>query len=419
MTDLTLTPDWNNGIKESYDFLTEIFTSRSGKEQRRALRQRPRMSISFTALLTLEHLKRFQRDKLTAAGDLVRCGRWSYNQYEGVQTAASVIVIENGANISAGEYCIYRGLEIEYFTVASATDGDAWSSGYSVGFGPIFRILTLSAPLVGDWTAGGTIVPVVEGRIGTQSPFTAITDSVATADVLFDLEPIAAPYSAETFPAIDGVEVLPLRPDWTIAPQHTIEYPYETVDYGIGVIETFAPVDYVNRIFTHTFTFQGREYADKLVGLFGRCKGRRGEFYYPTWMHDLTARTAIVSGSTSIYVDGTDIFDDTVHRAVMVILKDGTQYVAQISTIANPSDSDFGPGEFSDEFGSTFDTGDIISSTRRLVLVDPFPATVMLSQIDRISWMPLCRFASDQLVVSRITDTVSQITANIISLETP
>src|SRR5690606_33643845 len=56
-----LPPNWSQRYEESYEFLTDIFTSRSGKEQRRALRNTPRKSVSFQAMAYDNELRWFNR----------------------------------------------------------------------------------------------------------------------------------------------------------------------------------------------------------------------------------------------------------------------------------------------------------------------------------------------------------------------
>ena len=45
---LDLEPNWSSGLTENLDFMTDVFTSRSGKEKREALRSTARRSLSFT-----------------------------------------------------------------------------------------------------------------------------------------------------------------------------------------------------------------------------------------------------------------------------------------------------------------------------------------------------------------------------------
>ena len=320
------------------------------------------MSISFSSILTQDYLREFQRNKLSTGEDVVTCGRWGYKPHEVIYVSDTVLLIDGDVAVSAGDYCLYRGLQVEYLTVASATNlGDPWSSGFGDGFGPVVRQLTLAAPLVEDWSLGGTLVLSVIGRLGTQSSFEAISDSVATADLTLDLEQgeNEHPYLTDEIGKLDGVEILSLRPDWSVLQKHAIEYPYEVVDYSIGVIKTFAPVDRINRIVSATYTTTNRLDSDKLVGLFGRMKGRWGEFYCPTWLNDMAPRTRIRAGDRSIYVQTPFVFNDTVHRAVYVILKDGRGFAAKITGVENPPDDELGPGEFTTEFASTFDIGTI------------------------------------------------------------
>lgn len=419
MTELNLIPNWSTGVRETYVFLTEVFRSRSGKEQRVALRDRPRMSIAFDALLRGPRMRKFAFDKLVAAEEPVTIGRFGSPQYLVISASSTTMFLESVSAPPTGNYLIYGGGNIEYFNVTSVAAVDPWSSGFDLGFGPTPWSLTLSAPLDLVWD-GGIVVPTVQGHLGQSSAMQAVTDDLVSLPVNFRLLPgaYAAPYGSLVYDLLDDKPVMDVPPNWAAAVSPSIEFPYEEVDFTVGRIQDYAPVDFVTRLITFSTLSGSRADTDRLIGHFCRMRGRAGEFYCPTWTSDLIPLSGAASGSDVIYVLGDSVFEDTVHKAIYIRRSDGSAIPMRVTAI---DDASGGSGGFSAGFDAGFSGGFNAfippEGSKRLTLAEPFPSDLPIHDITMICWMPVCRFASDELVVTRITDEIAQVTVNVMSLE--
>lgn len=383
-----LVPNWLSGLKETYEFRTEILTSRSGKEQRRALRTTPRRKFDYTsaatddALHALEGLLARNQEKLVYGADFVR----------GVRTTSALPASANTVSLGSvppwlivgATVSLSHGRDTRLFTVASV-------SGATVTFGTPSPISFPTASL---------LARVIEGYVNADLATTRLTDSVATIDTTFEPNPATEPVDEGSLSPehwFDGREVLTIRPNWSRAPSITYAHDIETVDYGRGRIARFSPVPFGTTTRQATYLARSVGEADAMRQFFARMKGRRGEFYMPSWTDDMTLAATTPALSGEMRIVGRQLFDDyaddTARRSILVSLKDGL-------TIAL-------------KFGAVTLDG----TTSVLHLTETYPFDIDPADVKMISWMALSRFASDTLTVEWLTDGVAQFVVSVTSLE--
>lgn len=400
--DLYLVPNWSQEFSETREFLTEIFVSRSGKEQRRARRNRPRLTIDFGAILNGDSFRAMERSKV--AGGEQRIGHFTYPRARLIKPAAAgatEIFVDSLPEYP--DFCIHRGLSIEYGTWIGSSTIEAFDEGFDEGFGPSGFRLVLNTPLKFAWNAGASVRPVINGRLTAETSLTMESSTSARLSVRFEPTPgddipsvAVTPYS--TF---NGAELFLLKPDWASRPTAVFLSQFETVDYGVGVRQHYTPIAFSPR--TSTFNYSERSHQDiaNAVGLFDRMRGMAGEFYCPTWTSDLELAASASVGATALYVKGEEVEEvyagDTVRKAILLVKKDGTLLPLGLTSIV-PA---------------------VVAGQSRLNLAAPLAAAVAPSDLRMISWLPLCRFASDLLTVTWITDTAARFTMNIRSVEVP
>jgi hypothetical protein len=118
----------------------------------------------------------------------------------------------------------------------------------------------------------------------------------------------------------------------------------------------------------------------------------------PTWSNDLPPMTLSAAGGSSISVAGLDVYNayagDTVFKALMIVFNDGSQQFLQIDHV------------YSSGLNSIVQCAGGV-----------FAHDVSVSTVQMISWMPVCRFASDAITSEWITNTVAQSQLNVVTLE--
>lgn len=382
--------NWSQRYDETYEFLTDIFTSRSGKEQRRALRNTPRKTISFQAIAHDDGLRWFTRMMAGRQAnafllpDITRDIHTTQPMGAGtVEARVDRLAdwIEPGAPVV-----------IQYGNQRTSRLVDTYTA----------NTVTFTTPLNESWPTGATIHPGLPGRVAQQIRSTRPTNAVAAIDVVFEVEPLSLKYTngAPTTVWRDA-EVFLVKPNYANPITVTHDWPVEHVDFNRGAIKTFRPIDFGSRMYQATYLGIGRDKVRDIVDVFLRAKGRRGEFYMPTWENDLPLRESLTQGSFRMRVVGNGpamlLHGDTVMKNLAVFTHDGRVYFNRANSIVEYADADGRDSLITCEFA--------------------WPMTILMHEIMYVCWMPLCRFASDGITVSWLTDEIANTTLSIMSLE--
>jgi hypothetical protein len=251
-------------------------------------------------------------------------------------------------------------------------------------------VLTLEGNSTQTWPAGTRITPVLSGRLKTEMAAKRPASAAVQATIHIDVSPgseilIDPPGPPQTF---NDRELVLLTPNWAQDIEATYVHDFETLDFGRGVIGYYQPIAYAQRVIKATFL--GRSAADMqaIEAWFERAKGQRGEFYMPTWDADLTLAAAIGATDTSFLVPGLEVFNtyatDTVFRAVMVLMQNGTQYFGKVSAI----------------------TASGINTS--IALTAALGTAINPAQVQMISWMPVWRHGTDTCTSEWLSDAVAQ-----------
>lgn len=382
-----LTPNWKSPVKEVLSFSTEIITSESGKEQRRAYRNTPRRTFDYS-ISTMA--ARYPTLKLF----LARYGR------EQVYLPDPVRSVRLTSGIAAGGVA---------FTVASVP---AWLvNGAPVALSRngaaetrivqsvVGTTVTLTAGVEFTWSQVGTrLRPAFLGLLAASFSGKTVTNTTIEGSVKFEVDPgsegaIAVPAAPVAF---GGREFVVTRPNWRTAPSVTYEQPRETVDFGMGVIASFWPIEFMTRVRQADFLFGSATEVQAFKDVFMRAKGRQGEFYFPTQEEDLLPTDVVASGATSFAVAGVEFAeafgDSTVHKAIVARKAGGQQSAAKVLSIVAAG-------------------GESV-----VTLASPFGFDANAANCT-FSWLPVHRFAADELTVTWITNEVAQTTCSLMTLE--
>ena len=375
--------NWRRAATVTYAYKTDVIRSRSGKEQRRALRQTPRKTLEFDAQVKSAAFVEFQA--IMAA--------WQNN----------VIVVEEpgrdaplAAVLPAGSKVVTLGDDAPSWLRAGSNVilqfGDRRESNRVVSaVGPA---VTLSAAFDADWPVGTKVHYAVSGRLDTALKTRRETDRIATMTVSLEVVPgsepvLDPPDAAVTF---GGREVFTKRFNWADRPEATYEAVRENVDYGWGRTEVFRPQDFGTILHRLTFLNRNKAEAEAIREFFERHRGQRGEFYRPSWETDIILKQAAPQGTRDLRVAGPFFAKlyggSTVHRAVSVYTKAGELRFYAVEDIFEITDSE---------------GNDSVLQVGADLVEDTGPETVRM-----VSWLYASRFASDQLPVEWLTNAVAQ-----------
>lgn len=383
-------PDWKSKVVISQEWKTQITLSRNGREQRSALRAAPRKTINFVTHIKPADQAQFKRaiargsQATFIVPELPRRVTLVSAETDGVTIVTdatpywaqpeSWLVMRLGPRVSARKVRSVSTSGIEFYS----DDGYIWAPGALIHPGLICeRPDELQAQL--------------------------LTNTKAVIQLQLDVVPGSEPiedYGVDDT-VFDGREVLLLRSNWADGKPRVLQRLSEVVDPGFGVRSRFYPIPHLTDLTTHAFVGKNLAEAEKIKSFFHRRRGRQGEFYIPTWEHDLTPDAPLASGEAEFRTAGQDdalaYGLDLVRRAVMVKLNSGAVYYRVVSSIE--------PGE---------DSGGLFSL---FTVIGTWPSTIQPEEIERVSWLNLARFASDLIQMEWPTDQVAQTQLAVQTLE--
>ncbi len=387
-----LLPNWSDAYTIEYAYKTDMFKSRSGREQRRALRTSPRKKVSFNAT---PHGPAFR-----ALNDLM--ASWHNNTIILPEIPRQAVLAQP---LMPGETVVTLYDDAPDWAVVGATVVLSDKKHYETRRIDAVADNTITFTSTGETviSVGAKVHPGVSGRIVAEMQAARETNNVATVDFEMDVTPasepvIPIPAAPATF---NGRELFTTKPNWISKPDVTYISEREPIDYDRGVNAIFTPIKFVSQ--TRKLTYTSRDYAGMklLTDFFDRCKGQRGEFYMPTWEADIDVGKSSPAGSRTIRINGTEFAKnypaDTVHKAVAVYFRDGTVEYRTVESIFEVADADGNDSVI--QVGA--DWTKIVS-----------PDTVRT-----ISWLLVFRHASDTLTVEWLTNSVAQCDMTMRSLE--
>jgi len=357
-------PDWSRGYEFTRSFKTDIITSRNGTEQRRALRDVPRLSMRYATMLREgagNHFLRAWQNKPAAIPDY---GRHALTTAAASGGNTSITVASPW--IAEGQILVLCGAVHEMVVV----DGVSGST------------VSLTGALSNAWPSGSVVRPGIFGLLSGSLNASRLRRGAKELQVGFAAYPGGEPpedegTASDTF---NGYEVLTAEPDWSASPGIEHIWPVEQIDFGYGRTAQFRPIERAETVTEAEYSGLSRAGAQAIEQTFLRAKGRRGAFYRPTTEKDFTLAATATSGTSTFLAAGTDIatdfgsldFDEQ-PEAIEVVKVDGTRIRRLITGISS--------------------TG--VNS--QITVNSPWPSDLTAANVARISWMPLVRFASDDL----------------------
>lgn len=378
--------NWSSPVTENYEFKTDIVTSQSGREQRRSLRRNPRLAIETRINPVGAALIKLRRQ-------LTFWGQYPFWQPDWARSAPA------SSTVSVGVSAIpiarpLRGAKVGMKVVIDMPSGSA----------PTFTLtnvsgtsLTLDGPLLELMPAGTMVHLAYQGYIPSGQQSQLVTNRVTTAIIRFEADPTeilpVAPGAAEQ--TFSGIEVVMLRPNWQNTIDLSHDYEVYDVDNGRGIKRRYHPVSYNRPTTKWMMRNMDAARSENVLSFFIRMKGRLRVCYVPSLIDDLPPMAALVKNSDKFKVAGLEAlqyWDKAVQRAIRIEGEDGTIWYRRVISMTQ-------------------------ATANTEVRVDtPWPAAL---QVKQISWMSRCRLASDLLVLSWLSDTISECDLSFTLLEDP
>lgn len=370
-------------------YRTNLFMSDNGTPQRRATDDRPRKTYTWPTVVSDTWYRTLLRELHKYKSGLWGFPDWTRKELSttAMANAASSIDVATVENwMVVGESVILRDNERS----------------------EAYEIQTVSAPTITfttsntgvEWPIGTAIHPAMPGYLREPTSGARRIKDYIALDTVFDVQPTAdfyiEPSAAPT--TYNGNEVFAIPPARVSPFSHELINHLETVDYFYGAKAYFQPIAYFQERFTLTWVGCNADTARLIEDVYVRARGGSGEFYMPTWEQDLIVNSTATSGTNVIDVVGEDVADsyynDTVYKAVAIRFKDNTWEFNAVKEMTA--------------------AGGLTTMT----MIDNWSKNIVPSEIRHMSWMPACRFASDNLTaVWQLRERTASIQLTIETLE--
>jgi hypothetical protein len=374
ITFFSVAPDWNEGMEESLEYLTDVLRAYSDFEQRRGLRQLPRRAMRYRAL-TLN-----ARD---AAGLESLIWGWQ-NQPYGVPWWPDAQPLLS--DVAIGSFTIPVDTADRMFAAGGLVA--IWVDEYTFEALSVVSVaahaVTVSSPTQFAWKAGpGTrVIPVFLCRLPGAVDVSRHSSEIDQVDVNFIGEAAqVAPAPAATPAQFKGFDVLEIPPNWEKTPlRRSYKRSMVTIDPKVGLIEVVdkGGTALVGQEFPWWLDTHPSVTAFRAFIL--RRFGQLVPFWIPTWDQDLVLFQDVASSDTGIRIKSEFysrfFFPTPARRFIAFIPMDGS-------------------GNVYGKITGAIDNGD---GTENLTL-EAAPGKNFPQSTTMISFLTLARLASDSVSI--------------------
>lgn len=371
-------PDWSTRFRVDLAYRTEIITSRAEREQRIANRPEPRKTYEFNLRLSRGRLAGFQ-------------AFMAKNQQGRFVLRDETRSVELAAPVTVGQTSITLAEAVSWATPGSVIVlGPHGASSFATVAAVAGSAVTLQAPgATRAHAASERVSAAVTGVVQQELRGQLFTREVGEASIIFSADPGSFSEFAGSAPqSFNGRELFLTRPNWAAPPSLDLRGYLETLDFTRGAVEHFSRTPWNTRRLQMSYLGRDRAATEAFLRFFVRAKGQRGEFYMPTWEPDIGLTIGAASGSALFDVPGSDLFlsyaGSQIYEAMIVFFEDGAYEAHRIASI----------------------TG--VAGNSRITTTAPWSRAVNFQTAYMACFLPVWRFAVDNLSFEWQTSTVAQ-----------
>ncbi|WP_145128144.1 hypothetical protein [Pseudomonas sp. URMO17WK12:I11] len=374
--------DWSTQPEMSIQYLTEVIESFDGTEQRIALRDTPRSSLSYMYSVTDEQQYQFNSKLSTSSGSmLVPLWPLQCRLSRGIRAGdARINLTEVSAHLSSSETILISETDRHEVLSVESVDGLA---------------VTVSSLAKNDFSESAIVVPLRIAYPADESNSTSLLRGFDQHSITYDLDETQTqkPAPVDDFERLNARPIFPFRPDRSKDVTAQYNRLRETLDPLIGARSIYDRARGTVKVFGQTFTFFSEAERQRFEDFAELMNGAQGEFYIegPGQAFELSEDIVVPAYKFKIKSSGYTNFANSKSLAPVVAIKlyDGTTiYKTILSATANPDGTE------------TITTKE---STNSLSICD----------VETIVPLYLARFDSDDFRYIFDTNEVSTITKNI------
>lgn len=260
--------DWSTQPEMSIQYLTEVIEAFDGTEQRIALRDTPRMSMSCMYSMTDEQQYQFDNKLATSSGSMI-VPLWPLQcQLSRAVLAgdASVALETINAHVMASDaLLISEGDESEIVSVESVID----------------MTVILSTLAKKTFSTNAVVLPTRIAYPADETNATSLMRSFDQHTITYDLDETQTqkPTPVDDFERANARPIFPFHPDWSNDITTKYSRLRETHDPLIGVRSRYDRIKGAVKIISQTFRFLSEQERQRFEDFAELMNGAQGEFY--------------------------------------------------------------------------------------------------------------------------------------------
>lgn len=362
-------PNTANDYTERLTFYSTLFTAYSGKEQRMAQADDPRLSYNFQIQVMDNELQRFEALMWGWQSRVFAVPAWNEFTYTAQPVAPGIetIYVEDTS---------YRGFKPD--TLAILIAGPGLYEAVEVKEVYSDR-LVLKKPVQRPWTRRVPVLPARSMRMAREISYTGPVANFKEVEITFTADATEAlPFY--TWPTTyKGLPVLEFSPDMSSGLQGSYSRNMEQEDpgYSLPIVVDQSDLGTPRQVWGFTFTSLGE--TQRFKSLLNQLRGICGEFWISTWSPDITLAQETQLDASAFYAE--EAYHSTMYvnrkgrKDIVIRLRDGTVFYREILSVTNTSDS--------------------VPGTELFVLDQAIPRVIKPSQVANISYLTQSRFEND------------------------
>lgn len=291
---LALPPNWSEPVTETFDWRTDIITSRNLVEQRRALWGQPKQTISYQAIM-VDEVARQQELVITSSGSRsVVMPAWMDSSRLTAACASDATVLfcdTTERRFHAGGMAVLYESPLNAMTVeVEAVQPNR---------------LVLKRPVGAAWPDGSRIFPALRGLLSMTTRAQRLTAGVCVVNVELKVSPSDI-YAPEGLPVqlANGVEVFTELHNWSNAIDLDLTTSADDVEFDVGILTRQSRNRPAAVRRTANLLLSSRPAVNRVRGFIARRQGRLTPCLVSSRALDLIVHRNELPDSLSLTVKG-------------------------------------------------------------------------------------------------------------------
>ena len=378
---LFIPPNWKEPVSYRRKWMTSMMSSLDNTEQRSMLFTWPRRSLSFDILTKDFYETAYLKERLYKnLHNVWGIPFWQDETYLGSIASSGQKVLSldtRWRNFDLNGYCVLYQSNISW----EVGQIDVLSDSQ----------ITLETNLQATWPKGTSIFPILAGRVHNEQAYDMVTSSMVGLGLEiteeFDYAVTRRIGGANGYPLFKGYSLFDKKPTWNEKIELKFIHPYDYLSF-LGKPYSFSHRDETEFGLKTTHLCRSKSEIQERLDFFDYCRGRWGEFWYPSHQQDIKIVQPFVDSDVEL------IIGDVEFQTYWLYKKAGGNLKID------------GPG---DDYACVGIADFIPPDT--LILESPIGKSVNQNQLPYVtaSFIYLGRFAQDEIQVDYMTNEIGKI----------